>query len=178
MTPPNTSGGYIQIPNSRPIAKFYQSSILGLPRHQKSLKILKIRNGGGERVRTDDLRLAKPALSQLSYTPFAKRKANQQVSLTALEEANKNPLAKTNHLSSDVVGLGRFELPTSRLSGVRSNQLSYRPIGPEIGNKSSEGMRRRRCHFGFLMNPFAKFYRVPNLFYAASLPHPNDLLGS
>ena len=27
-----------------------------------------------------------------------------------------------------MVGLGRFELPTSRLSGVRSNQLSYRPI--------------------------------------------------
>jgi hypothetical protein len=27
------------------------------------------------------------------------------------------------------VGLGRFELPTSRLSGVRSNQLSYRPSG-------------------------------------------------
>ena len=26
-----------------------------------------------------------------------------------------------------IVGLGRFELPTSRLSGVRSNQLSYRP---------------------------------------------------
>ena len=28
-----------------------------------------------------------------------------------------------------MVGLGRFELPTSRLSGVRSNQLSYRPAG-------------------------------------------------
>ena len=28
-----------------------------------------------------------------------------------------------------MVGLGRFELPTSRLSGVRSNQLSYRPCG-------------------------------------------------
>ena len=27
-----------------------------------------------------------------------------------------------------MVGLGRFELPTSRLSGVRSNQLSYRPF--------------------------------------------------
>ena len=27
-----------------------------------------------------------------------------------------------------MVGLGRVELPTSRLSGVRSNQLSYRPI--------------------------------------------------
>jgi hypothetical protein len=29
--------------------------------------------------------------------------------------------------SRGMVGLGRFELPTSRLSGVRSNQLSYRP---------------------------------------------------
>jgi hypothetical protein len=27
-----------------------------------------------------------------------------------------------------VVGLGRFELPTSRLSGGRSDQLSYRPV--------------------------------------------------
>jgi hypothetical protein len=26
-----------------------------------------------------------------------------------------------------MVGLGRFERPTSPLSGVRSNQLSYRP---------------------------------------------------
>ena len=30
----------------------------------------------------------------------------------------------------DVVGLGRFELPTSRLSSARSNQLSYRPEAP------------------------------------------------
>ena len=29
--------------------------------------------------------------------------------------------------NADLVGLGRFELPTSPLSGVRSNQLSYRP---------------------------------------------------
>ena len=59
-------------------------------------------NGGGERDRTDDLLLAKQALSQLSYTPH-------------------------RTLAREVVGLGRFELPTSRLSGVRSNQLSYRP---------------------------------------------------
>ena len=26
-----------------------------------------------------------------------------------------------------MVGLGRFELPTSRLSSARSNQLSYKP---------------------------------------------------
>src|SRR5210317_2671490 len=30
-------------------------------------------------------------------------------------------------LGGILVGLGRFELPTSPLSGVRSNQLSYRP---------------------------------------------------
>ena len=32
-----------------------------------------------------------------------------------------------------MVGLGRFELPTSPLSGVRSNQLSYRPEPAKTG---------------------------------------------
>ena len=32
-----------------------------------------------------------------------------------------------------MVGLGRFELPTSPLSGVRSNQLSYRPLTSGLG---------------------------------------------
>ena len=34
---------------------------------------------------------------------------------------------------SFLVGLGRFELPTSPLSGVRSNQLSYRPLSGYAG---------------------------------------------
>ena len=63
---------------------------------------------GGERDRTDDLLRARQALSQLSYTPG--------ISGLKLQ------------IQLGVVGLGRFELPTSRLSGVRSNQLSYRPI--------------------------------------------------
>ena len=67
--------------------------------------------GGADRDRTDDLRLAKPALSQLSYSP---------------NETPDHPV----ELQS-VVGLGRFELPTSRLSGGRSNQLSYRPNSRE-----------------------------------------------
>src|SRR5664279_4475221 len=44
------------------------------------------------------------------------------------------PYQKTNGLcrlirmrSIEVVGLGRLELPTSRLSSARSNQLSYKP---------------------------------------------------
>ena len=35
---------------------------------------------------------------------------------------------KTNAHSMNVVGLGRLELPTSRLSSARSNQLSYKPL--------------------------------------------------
>ena len=61
-------------------------------------------SGGAERDRTADPLLAKQVLSQLSYSP------NEWA-----------PAAK-------MVGLGRFELPTSPLSGVRSNQLSYRPV--------------------------------------------------
>src|SRR5438309_7567826 len=35
---------------------------------------------------------------------------------------------RKSEIRNSLVGLGRVELPTSRLSGVRSNQLSYRPI--------------------------------------------------
>ena len=52
-------------------------------------------DGGGRRDRTDDLLLAKQALSQLSYGPAPGKK----------------------HL----VGLGGVAPPTSPLSGVRSN---------------------------------------------------------
>ena len=68
---------------------------------------------GDDRVRTDGLRSASAALSQLSYIP-----------------STESPVD---------VGLGRVELPTSRLSGVRSNHLSYRPDGvPEKFKKVFE----------------------------------------
>jgi hypothetical protein len=52
---------------------------------------------------------------------------------------SRSPMRPTNRnlklafrnfeIRNSLVGLGRVELPTSRLSGVRSNQLSYRPPG-------------------------------------------------
>jgi hypothetical protein len=42
-----------------------------------------------------------------------------------------------------LVGLGRLELPTSRLSSARSNQLSYKPEIPRTGRSQRTGARRR-----------------------------------
>ena len=67
-------------------------------------------SGGGKRIRTADHLVANQALSQLSYTP---QDCKFEIRISKLYF---------------VVGLGRFELPTSRLSGVRSNHLSYRPF--------------------------------------------------
>ena len=65
---------------------------------------LAIRRGGAKRDRTANLLVANQALSQLSYSPIA-------------------PLVSC----IPIVGLSGVEPLTSRLSGVRSNQLSYRP---------------------------------------------------
>ena len=75
--------------------------------------------GGGERVRTDDILLAKQVLSQLSYAPIRGQKSGIRYQLFLIPDTR----------SLIMVGLGRLELPTSRLSGVRSNRLSYRPEG-------------------------------------------------
>ena len=84
--------------------------------------------GGARRDRTDDLLLAKQALSQLSYGPFGSKAERSQRS----EARRRSALLDSDFWlpvseSLTMVGLGRLELPTSRLSGVRSNRLSYRP---------------------------------------------------
>ena len=64
---------------------------------------VRLTTSGDNEIRTRDLLLARQALSQLSYTPG---------------------------LSFPIygkVGLSGLEPPTSRLSGVRSNRLSYKP---------------------------------------------------
>ena len=77
------------------------------------------RPGGGERDRTDDLLLAKQALSQLSYTPAPEDRGRQQ------NHRISAALCTSEIPASELVGQGGFEPPTSRLSSARSNQLSY-----------------------------------------------------
>ena len=77
-----------------------------------------MKSGGADPDRTGDPLLAKQVLSQLSYSP---------------------PFGISNFkFEISMVGLGRIELPTSRLSGVRSNHLSYRPYG--LASHSTEWM--------------------------------------
>jgi hypothetical protein len=63
-------------------------------------------------------------MRRLSYLPDRNPSFADQEKPPLLSQLN------TGGFNDDVrimVGLGRFELPTSPLSGVRSNQLSYRP---------------------------------------------------
>ena len=87
----------------------------------------KAKRGGARRDRTDDLMLAKHALSQLSYGPVP-------------EDECRCRLRRMRSIK--VVGLGRLELPTSRLSSARSNQLSYKPIARIISRSRT---LRRPC---------------------------------
>jgi hypothetical protein len=50
---------------------------------------------------------------------------------------------ETNASRSEVVGLGRLELPTSRLSSARSNQLSYKPVTLKALERRSARHSRR-----------------------------------
>ena len=59
-----------------------------------------------------------------------------------------------------MVGLGRIELPTSPLSGVRSNQLSYRPVEADWWSWSGSNRRPPECKSGALpaeLQPQNKF---------------------
>ena len=84
--------------------------------------------GGAEEDRTPDLLRARQALSQLSYGPVS------DVAAQAFHPMGETDARQpANNLPTTLVGLGGVEPPTSPLSGVRSNQLSYRPK-PEPGS--------------------------------------------
>ncbi len=125
------------------------SSPTWIPAHVRSTPLEG--SGGARRDRTDDLMLAKHALSQLSYGPSLGLAAQACVPCSSLKRRRRRPSPRLPRASARaagrpcercrvrganpgspsppriVVGLGRLERPTSPLSGVRSNHLSYRP---------------------------------------------------
>ena len=101
------------IPTAAEAANLWSSSLESFPAGAEA--------GGASRDRTDDLKLAKLALSQLSYGPMPHWTRG-----------------------SAMVGRGGVEPTTSRLSGVRSNHLSYRPPFATAGHKAAGGVSQLR----------------------------------
>jgi hypothetical protein len=128
-----------KIPQARPLGARMRSDVFaddyaGQP-HRSSIP-----SGGARRDRTDDLMLAKHALSQLSYGPVPEDECFTSV-------LKRISIEERTH-SIKVVGLGRLELPTSRLSSARSNQLSYKPLTLFLKRIGSL-LARNRLHAGW-----------------------------
>ncbi len=82
------------------------------------------------RDRTADLLRAKQALSQLSYSPIdVKSHYRNSVPGKAWNDEAYFSMRVISQRSTgaNLVGLSGLEPPTSPLSGVRSNHLSYKP---------------------------------------------------
>ena len=110
---------------------------------------------GDERIRTADLLVANQPLSQLSYVPV--RIADCELRIRPYGES----LIATNPQSAirNSMGLAGVEPATSPLSGVRSNQLSYKPASIDTcqSARSLEILRPAYRQAGSRRDPF----RIP-----------------
>jgi hypothetical protein len=122
-------------------------------------------SGGARRDRTDDLMLAKHALSQLSYGPVLMNECPRCARLHPSGFAGHARFVShgcaTRSRRRSVVGLGRLELPTSRLSSARSNQLSYKPLTTNFLEKDSGHARAHRldARRSHMRSPWRVFVR-------------------
>jgi hypothetical protein len=133
-------------PSATPGTKLRPSaSCVAAPREARRAK-----RGGARRDRTDDLMLAKHALSQLSYGPVSGNDhARLRLRLRRAPRFDLRSPAWLRHAEPagrSVVGLGRLELPTSRLSSARSNQLSYKPLARGTLCAPAGSQRRMQSH--------------------------------
>ena len=122
-------------------------------------------NGGAERDRTADPLLAKQVLSQLSYSPI---QLDHQ-SLTTRRGNNSHqpqPQPRSIIRKMQMVGPGRLELPTPRLSSVCSNQLSYGPI-PVPADAAFVFMKKEKR--GRRTSPYQSDYRSNSVAYYISI---------
>ena len=121
-------------------ARDRENSVLEVHTFQHNASAFASANGDGE-IRTLDPLLARQVLSQLSYTPMDAGLSFRTslpvfsfvYSLSGLGLSEPFPISLRLWMNFTCfsllgVGLSGLEPPTSRLSGVRSNQLSYKPI--------------------------------------------------
>ena len=100
------------------------------------------RHGGARRDRTDDLKLAKLRALPTELWPLEARLASGRAASAWSDGAAPSPARPTLAAPPIMVGLGRLERPTSPLSGVRSNHLSYRP-GPSPAAAQTASQAKR-----------------------------------
>ena len=89
------------------------------------------KTSGDKEIRTLDPLLARQVLSQLSYIPICSYSDLSGLFLFSMKVFKPMSLSGPFLFSAKAfkpMGLSGLEPPTSRLSGVRSNQLSYKPI--------------------------------------------------
>ena len=137
---------------TRPIASFCADNLACFPAHLRELSsndMCKCDTSKCIHIVVDPLKTSK--LVQIVKEQCRNVRRSDTVQQNALLTANTShvsiqswwsqtgsnrrpPACKAGALPAELwplrklVGLGRFELPTSPLSGVRSNQLSYRPL--------------------------------------------------
>ena len=110
-----------------PIGYFYYSSFAIIT---NTLFVMNVKGfgyvafSGGKEIRTPDPLRARQVLSQLSYTPKIEL-LNFSYRLFKLAWAGRKCFTFTARPCN--LGSSGLEPPTSRLSGVCSNQLSYEP---------------------------------------------------
>ena len=123
-----------------------------------------LRSYGDDRDRTGNLRLAKPALSQLSYVPSGSGQF-------AVPSCAGSPFRFTHcPFAPGPVGVLGFEPRTSALSELRSSQLSYTPSSRETKKPNHIGFGPTRRHDGIELYPPS---RIVIRFPMNSLPTEN-----
>ena len=102
------------------VLRILDVSYMQFSRYDYGSKTFVFLPSGDKEIRTLDPLLARQVLSQLSYTPTDAVPSSVVSFVSYLFDGLSRWLSP--------MGLSGLEPPTSRLSGVRSNRLSYKPI--------------------------------------------------
>ena len=113
------------------VLRILDVSYMQFSRYDYGSKTFVFLPSGDKEIRTLDPLLARQVLSQLSYIPICSYSDLSGLFLFSMKVFKPMSLSGPFLFSAKAfkpMGLSGLEPPTSRLSGVRSNQLSYKPF--------------------------------------------------